>query len=217
MITFRDFMIIAEAHLINADPHDDYDIETTDKLGPDQTTFKHRKTGIHVSYTHSGKDQHGNDVHTAAWNHPESEDPDTKASLSFSQRFRIARHGIRALKDTSHRLPKGSVVHNNPTKDEGAKSSDTPTRAELYKKLGWGDPEYNKDTEEHDQYGIVGDNGKISPLKAKGMTVTPEAKPDTESDYKPKSSKSREDSAKTAKDHEREMRRLDAMERRRTR
>jgi hypothetical protein len=214
MITFNQFRCIAEAHLINTDPHDDYDIETTDKLGPNQTTFKHKKTGIHVSYAHAGKDQHGRDVHTVAWRHPESENPNTKATLSHQEKVRIARHGIRALKDTSHRAPKGSVVHNNPTKDEGAKSSDVPTRSKLYHKLGWGHSEYNKDTEEHDQYGEVGEKGKISPLKAKGMKVSPEAKRDAESEHKPKSTKSREDAAKDAKAHEREMRRQDAIDRR---
>lgn len=211
MKTFKQF--VYEAHLINTDPHDDYDIEKTDKMGPSQTTFKHRKTGIHVTATHTGYDQKGRPVHTVAWHHPETEGK--KDTLSHKERVKVGLHGIRAVKELSHRMPKNSVVHASPTKDETEKSNTENTRGGIYRRMGAGPATLDKDTGEYNQYAHIDKKGKAKPLHSHEVEVTPETRHDDEKETKKPSSHVPTEAERKA--HEREMRRLDALERRRNR
>lgn len=214
MKTFKDFMM--EAHLINTDPHDHYEIDKTDKMGPSTTRFINKKTGIHVTLTHIGRDQHGRPVHTAAWHHPESEG--RKDELSPGERVRIGLHGVRAFRDTLQRVPKNSIIHASPTPDEDDKKNTTNTRGGIYRRMGMGDVVIDKDTGEHNQYGHITKKGKMSPIHAHDIEVYPEVRRDTErSERSDGRSPGHSSSAADRKDHEREMRRLDALERRKAR
>lgn len=209
MKTFKEF--VYEAHLINTDPHDDYDIEKTDKMGPSQTTFKHRKTGIHVTYTHIGHNHDGSPVHSAAWHHPESEGK--KETLHPRERVRIGLHGVRAVKDTLGRVPENSVIHASPTKDETEKSNTENTREGIYRRMGAGPASVDKETGEHNQYGRVGKGGKLSPLHPKDVKLTPEVRHEEE----PEKPKRKPPSKEEQKSHYREMKRMEREEMRRAR
>lgn len=206
MKTFKEFMY--EAHLMNTDPHDDFEIEKTSKMGPSQTTYKHKPTGIHVTATHAGTDQKGRPVHTVTWRHPESEG---NKNLSAKERLRIGLHGVRVTRSLQDRFPRDSVVHASPTHDTEEKKGTKNRRGSIYTKMGMGKVGEDPDTGEHNQYGHITKTGKLKPLSAHKMEVTPESRPEPEEE--PKRSKPAVSDAER-RAHEREMRAAAAAERR---
>ena len=123
--------------------------------------LRHKPSSINFAVNKSDESQY-DDVRTISWGHDKN-----KTQLSPKERVKLARTAKKVWSThVSHRLPKGSIVHNTPVRSYDDRGREKPInrRSEIYKKSGFGELD-----NDGDQFAEVG-REKSPKQKAKGKS-----------------------------------------------
>jgi len=120
----------------------------------DDIEISHDHRGMHLKHKPSGvyywvyKSDDSPDSHTIEWNHDNQRNPQRR------QRVQIARNAKKVWdQHVSHRLPKGTIVHNSPSPslDDRGREKPLNRRSSIYQRSGFGPLD-----DEGDQFASVG-------------------------------------------------------------
>lgn len=123
--------------------------------------LRHKPSSINFAVNKSDESPY-DDVRTISWGHDKN-----KTQLSPKERVELARTAKKVWStQVSHRLPKGSIVHNTPVRSYDDRGREKPInrRSEIYKKSGFGELD-----NDGDQFAQVG-REKSPKQKAKGKS-----------------------------------------------
>lgn len=123
--------------------------------------LRHKPSSINFAVNKSDESPY-DDVRTISWGHDKN-----KTQLSPQERLKLARTAKKVWSThVSHRLPKGSIVHNSPisSRDDRGREKPINRRSEIYKKSGFGELD-----SDGDQFAQVG-REKSPKQKAKGKS-----------------------------------------------